>query len=110
MEYPLCDRTVTVYRLREGSVQRQVFDRCYFRRTDSLAADSRGLQRKSSFLLILPGENLIYPGDRIYEGEGPQVSFGDWPDFTPEKVPGLVVAQQATPFYWQGRLSHYEAS
>ena len=109
MVYPLCDRTVTVYRLREGSVQRQVFDGCYFQRTDKLAADSRGLRKERSFLLILPGEKEIYPGDRIYEGEGPAVTASDWQDFIPENQPALVVAQYTKPFRWNGELCHTEA-
>ena len=109
MEYPLCEQTVTVYRLREGSVQRQVFSGCYFCRENRVAADSLGLVCKDSFRLILPGENAIYPGDRILEGVGPAVTKSQWQDFTPENVPGLVVAQYAKAFCWQGKVCHTEA-
>lgn len=109
MEYPLCEQTVTVYRLCDGTVQRQVFPGCYFRREMHCAQDTQGLRKSRSFLLVLPGENPIYPGDRIYDGEGPAVTPAEWPDFTPEKVPGLVVAQYVKPFHWMGKLCHFEA-
>lgn len=109
MEYPLCDQTVTVYRLREGAVERCVRPGCFFRREERVTEDREGLLPKHSFLLVQPGENPIYPGDRIYEGEGPAVSALQWVDFTPENVEGLVVVSAVRPMTWQGEICHYEA-
>jgi hypothetical protein len=109
MTYPLCYQTVTIYRLSGAEVQRRVARDCFFRREDQIHRDTEGLRRERSFLLIQPGENPIYPGDRIYEGEGPAVTREEWPAFTPENEPRLVVASRATPHRWQGSICHYEA-
>ena len=103
MTYPLCDRTVTLYRNGEAGVERYVLSDCYYRYTDVLE-DGR-FQR--NFLLVRPGAFPICPGDRVLEGIGPEEV--DWESFLPVCVPGLSQVQYATPNYWLGQLIHWEA-
>ena len=109
MEYPLCDRTVTIYRLENGQVTRRVAQGCFFRRERRIVQDGQGLRRERSFLLIQPGENPIYPGDRIFPGEGPAVSVAQWQAFTPEQVDELEVVCRARAYHFRGKTCHYEA-
>lgn len=107
--YPLCDRTVTVYRLQDGGVTRRVAEGCFYRWEDALSEDGQGVGFRRKFLLIQPGEKEIYPGDKIFDGVGPEVTADMWEEFSPAAVPGLSVAAYATPWYWAGRLCHTEA-
>ena len=101
--YPLCDRTVTVYRNENGQVNRRVLTGCFYRYEDVLTEDR--FTRK--FLLIRPGAEAFRPGDRIFEGIGPEQV--DWERFLPVAVPGLSEAAYATPWHWQGEIAHWEA-
>lgn len=103
MTYPLCDRTVTLYRKAERGVERLVLPNCYYRYTDVL--ENGRFQRK--FLLVRPGAEEIRPGDRVLEGIGPEMV--DWDTFLPVNVPGLSQTEYATPNYWLGQLVHWEA-
>ena len=109
MDYPLCTQTVTVYRYDRGILARRVAPGCFYRWEDRCRQDSKGVQSERRFLLIQPGEEPIYPGDRIYAGEGPVITAGEWADFTPENVPGLSVAAYARPWQVNGETVHYEA-
>ena len=110
MEYPLCDRTVSVYRLENGVVSRQVVHGCYFQPEELLVTEDLGCRQKRKFLLVLPGETQrIFPGDRVLAGEGPTVSADQWVRFVPALVPGLVQVGYVKPCYWQGALCHTEA-
>ena len=82
MEFPLCEQTVTVYRLEDGQVQRTVVDNCFYRWED-VAEDS--FSRR--FLLVVPGAFSVKLGDRVLPGEGPETV--DWVKFVPAAVEGL---------------------
>ena len=111
MEYPLCDRTVTVYRLESGQVLRQVVHGCYFQQSEELVTEYTGNRLQPAFLLVMPGQTQrVFAGDRVMAGEGPIVSAGQWVRFVPALVPGLVQVGQVKPCYWQGVLCHTEAS
>lgn len=103
MTYPLCDRTVTLYRNTEKGAQRYVLYNCYYRYTDVLE-EGRFLRK---FLLVQPGAFPICPGDRVLEGIGPEEI--DWETFLPVTVPGLSQVEYAVPNYWLGQLVHWEA-
>ena len=104
MTYPLCHQTVTVYRLEGDQVLRHVAENCFFRWKDQMHQDGQGLRPQRSFLLIQPGENPIYPGDKIVAGVGPEVEAADW-----ERLQDCAVAAYAQPYFWQGALCHWEA-
>lgn len=99
------EKTVTVYRLAEEGILRQVLCDCFYRYEDGL--DKEGFTRK--FLLISTGAFPLCPGDRIYDGEGPQIMADQWDTFLPETVPGLSVAAYATARYLGERFHHWEA-
>ena len=107
--YPLCDQTVTVYRLSEGRIHRQVLVGCYLQTAESRLPQDDRPQR--TFLLVVPGpEAQILVGDRVVPGEGPQITLEGWQHFLPVSVPDLVVVGKTQRFYWEGQLSHTEAT
>lgn len=103
LAYPMCDKTVTVYRRLGDAVERRVLEGCFYRYED--AADEERFVRK--FLLILPGAEDIRPGDRVFDGVGPGEIV--WEEFLPIKVPGLSEVAYAAPWYFMGQLHHWEA-
>ena len=107
--YPMCCQTVTVYRRSGGQVQRYVRQGCYYRWEDCVFESEQGDRPVRKFLLIQPGADPVRPGDRIFGGEGPAVTVQDWEDFLPVRVPGLSEAAYAAPWYWEGRICHWEA-
>lgn len=108
--YPLCNQTVTVYRKTEGGIFRQVISGCYLERGVTRSHSTWGQEGAKPFLLIVPGaRQLVFAGDRIYPGEGPEISDGDWANFIPAAVPELFQAAYANPYGWQGKLWHTEA-
>ena len=107
MDYPLCDRTVTVYRLQGGQVHRHVAQGCFYQWEDSKIHTSRGMFFERRFLLIQPGDAKILPGDRIYNGVGPEQV--DWDAFLPVNVPGLSQVAYVKSWYYDGQVSHTEA-
>lgn len=110
LEYPLCDRTVTVYRWEDGRVQRQVVDNCYYHYTYKQVTDMYGTRQDTGFLLIMPGSSQrVFVGDRIYDGVGPQITEAQWPTFLPVNVPGLGQVSYVNPVFWNGTVTHVEA-
>ena len=51
MDYPFCDRTVTVYRLDRGQVQRLVVENCYYFWEQKQVTDLYGTRQDTKFLL-----------------------------------------------------------
>ena len=101
--YPLCNQTVTRYRKVGDAVERRVLNGCFYRYSDH--ADEEQFLRK--FLLICPGAEAIRPGDRVFDGIGPEQV--QWETFLPVNVPGLSEAAYAAPWHWQGEIAHWEA-
>ena len=108
----LCKQKVTVYRLVDGAPVRQVVDGVFFEWQTTKTVDKLGQKQERTFLLILPGaEQTVYPGDKIYQGEGPELTERNaWSAFIPSKVPGLVVAKACDPITWQGKNLHWEVT
>lgn len=107
LAYPLCRQTVTVYRLSDGQVQRQVWQDCFYRYEDALTEGELGPRLQRRFLLIRPGAADIRPGDRVFDGVGPEKP--DWDSFLPVSVPGLSQAQYVIAHKWQDEVCHTEA-
>ena len=104
VSYDLCRQTVTVYRMERGQLQRLVVPGCYYAYED--ASELGVFQRK--FLLVMPGAcQRVFPGDRIYDGEGPMEV--DWRQFVPAGVPGLSEVAYVRPWFWEGAIAHVEA-
>ena len=102
-DYSLCAQTVTVYR----GQQRQVAENCHLSRQISTPTENYGKSEEKKFLLIIPGDFPLQPGDRIYDGIGP--TEVDWDTFIPALVPELYEVSFAKPCFWDGEVTHWEA-
>lgn len=108
LDYGLCCQTVTVYRMGDFGVERLVADGCLYDYEDVITQDVPGGRLERKFLLVMPGsEQRVFPGDRIYDGVGPETV--DWARFIPASVPGLSIAEYARPCRWAGAVCHVEA-
>lgn len=105
----LFDKTVTLYRKENGKILRQVVENCYLSREDSLQRDVSGARKERKFLLIVPGECSVLPGDRVYEGIGPEIGLQQWAGFIPVQVAELMEVSYARAYSWGGETSHVEA-
>ncbi len=110
IDYHFCDRTVTVYRLERGQVQRLVVEGCYYFWEQRQVTDLQGTRQDTKFLLIMPGSTQrVFVGDRIYDGVGPYLTAQDWPRFLPVNVTGLGQVAYVRPTWWDGCVTHVEA-
>lgn len=110
VDYRLCRQTVTVYHKDGDTIIRNVCNAAFldFKKTQNV--DKTGSREANPFLLVIPGPSqMIFVGDKVLEGEGPEVTASEWPRFIPSLVPGLVVVASADPKYWGTQLVHTEA-
>lgn len=105
MAFPngLCDRVVTVYRLRKGQVLRQV-TRAFYHYRDVWSQE----RFTREFLLVLPEDIPLEPGDRIFDGIGPEQVL--WESFLPVACPGLSQVRKAEAYRFRGKFHHWEAT
>ena len=101
--YPLCNQTVTLYRRVGDTVERRVLEGCFYHYEDVLTQER--FARK--FTLIHPGAEEIRPGDRVFDGVGPEQVV--WAEFLPVCVAGLSEVSYAKPWYLDGKIAHWEA-
>ena len=106
-DYGLCRQTVTIYRKLGETIHRQVAENCCLSVQNSLATEHYGKSRLKKFLLIIPGDHPLQPGDRIYDGIGPDVV--QWQNFLPALVSQLYEVSFAKPCSWEGEVTHWEA-
>ena len=85
MTYPLCEQTVTRYRKGETGVQREVFSPCFFSARASRKKSGTEVWEENEFLLIVPGDPDLLPGDRIVPGTGAEVT--GWEELL--QIPGM---------------------
>ena len=110
MEYDLCRDTVTVYRLQEEGVHRQVLEDCLLTWEEQTVKDVYGSRKGTDFLLIHPGKTqAVFPGDRVLAGIGPEITKEEWGAFIPAAVPGLGQVSFVRSYRWDGELQHIEA-
>lgn len=116
--YGLCRQTVTLYHpdAAAGKVVRRVVTGAFLDRRWRENATETGRQAAGSFLLVIPGKSAAYgtdytlaPGDRLLEGEGPEVQWRDWAGFVPAAVAGLCCVQYVDPKTLGGTPCHLEA-
>lgn len=107
LDYSLCDETVTVYRRMGEGITRQVVEHARLIRQTSTPTESYGKSMEKKFLLIIPGDFSLRPGDRIFAGIGPETVA--WEDFMPACVEELYEISFVKPCYWDGELVHWEA-
>lgn len=113
VDYSLCDQTVTIYHW-DGSdtVTRRVVEKGAFLDFKKVQDVSKtGSREVNSFLLVIPcGEVFVTAGDKVLQGEGPEITGREgWTGLIPSKVPGLVVVKYVDPKYWRGQIVHVEA-
>lgn len=108
MRYPLCNRTVTIYRYDQGNVQRYVVSGCFYRWQICQEEKNEGIRQDTKSLLVIPGEAFMpQVGDRVFDGIGPEAV--NWEAFLPALVSGLSELNYVTPQYWQGKICHTES-
>ena len=107
--YSLCRDTVTLYRCQGDTVQRRVLENCDLHIQDKQVEDPYSAQLERAFLLVLPGQQDVLPGDRVMGGVGPEIDRQQWDTFVPGNVAGLCQVQYVQPFYCMGMLCHTEA-
>lgn len=114
----LFDQTVTLY---HGDAAKQQVTRtvlrgvyCQHGRRRAPAAD--GTAEGAVLLLVVPETAARYgtgytlePGDRLCPGEGPELTWADWPAFVPGADPRVAVVQYVLPMELRGALHHVEA-
>lgn len=105
----LFDKTVTVYRKEGEEILRQVIKNCYLSWEDCLQRGVSGCRKERKFLLIVPGNRRILPGDRVFDGIGPVITPEQWAGFIPVKVDALMEASYARAYSWGKTTSHMEA-
>ena len=105
LDYSLCTMTVTVYH-REG-LTRRVLEGVHYEFTDRQTVTAGVAESSRAFLLVIPGEDPIAPGDRVVLGIGPELA--DWQALNVAVIPTLGVVETVKPRYFKGRLCHTEA-
>ena len=82
-----------------------------FDRDKGLNVNKAGASEATGFLVVIPGgTQACEVGDKILEGEGPEVSTdAQWRELIPSKVPGLVVVKHVDAKPWGGGIAHTEA-
>lgn len=111
VDYRLCNQTVTVYRKEGEEYVRKVYDKAFLDHKKTQTVDKTGSKDANSFLLAIPGaEQTVFPGDKVFDGIGPEISDREaWASFIPSKNPNVVVVSYADPKKWNGQIVHTEA-
>ena len=78
--------------------------------------DAGGTRRGTALLVVIPETTARYgadytlaPGDKLFPGEGPALTWADWPGFVPAADRRVAVVEYVTPFTLGGRVHHVEA-
>ena len=78
--------------------------------------DAGGTRRGAALLVVIPETTARYgadytlaPGDRLFPGEGPALTWADWPGFVPAAVEGAALVQYVLPMRLRGKPHHVEA-
>lgn len=110
LDYSLCDQTVTVYRKKDDQILRTVVDNCFFLLQQEEEMGQLGCQKQTYCFLVMPGSaQLVFPGDRVYDGVGPEITADRWDTFQPSLEPKLGQISYVKPWYFRGKLCHIEA-
>lgn len=101
MDYSLCRQTVTLYRKTSYGVERTVLPGCGFFPREAQKSDNAGERTRGGFLLIVPGDRELKPGDRVVRGEGPRLSR--WGDLY-----GCPAVETVKTYFWGDTVCHRE--
>ena len=103
LDYSLCCMTVTVYDPRGG---RRVLRGVHYEFTRQQQTAQGKAASEPGFLLVIPGEDPIAPGDKVVLGEGEETPFEG---LNPAQHPTLGIVKSVKPRYFLGKLCHTEA-
>ncbi len=109
IDYTMCCQTVTVYRKTREGIFRLEIPNCFLQWEEVASVNALGQWRERKFLLVQPGEQKVFAGDRIFDGVGPEIAPEEWDSFLPARIPGLGQAEYAKAYCWQGEICHTEA-
>ena len=110
VDYSMCTKTITVYRKAPEGIIRRVIEGCFLQWEEQTDFDQDGVLSERTFLLIQPGqEQLVFCGDRVFDGIGPKISLTDWEVFVPSAVAGLGEVNYTRVYRWEGEFCHTEA-
>lgn len=105
-EYAMCCQRVTLYRKTPQGILRQEIPNCYLQVLSERVYGKLSCGQDLKFLLIQPGqEQLVFPGDRVFDGIGPEITQEQWDTWA---VP-MGEVDYAVPYQWQGVFCHTEA-
>ena len=104
--YGLCQQTVTLYGMRNGSILRRVAENCCLAAESGLTENTFGKSRLKKFLLIIPGEQDLQPGDRVFDGVGPEEI--NWQTFVPAFTDELYEIGRVKKQLWENEVTHTE--
>jgi len=104
LDYSLCCMTVTVY-APDGS--RRILKGVHYEHTREMATAMGAQDKATDFLLVIPGQDPIAPGDKVLPGTGPEGI--SWDDLNAPAFPGLGVVRTVKPQYFRGIPCHTEA-
>ena len=111
VSYEKCNQTVTIYHKDGENYSQKVYSNAFldFKKTQNV--DKTGTEEASGFLFVIPTDvPVVFAGDKIYLGEGPQITNRqEWAQFIPDRIDGLVVVKYVDPKYWNGKMVHQEA-
>lgn len=114
----LCCDTVTLYHPDNAAqtVRRTVLRGVYWQQGQRELPDTGGTRQATAMLLVVPDgaarfgtDYTLTPGDRLCRGEGPELTWADWPGFLPATRPDTAVVQYVMPLWWRGKPHHVEA-
>lgn len=111
LRWPLCRQTVTLYHADPAArqVTRVVVRGAFLDHRRREVMDTAS-QSGTAFLLIIPERSArwgvdytLAPHDRVYDGEGPEVSYDGWPAFVRRRCRGWRRCSMWTPRPGTGR-------
>ena len=103
LDYSLCRMTVTVYDKNGGC---RVLENVHYEFTNEASTATGKASADSGFLLVIPGEDPIAPGDKVLPGVGEDIPFDA---LNPAEYPALGIVRTVKPRYFMGRPCHTEA-
>ena len=106
LDYSLCQQTVTVYQKKGEAISRKIAENCYFSQNISTPTEPYGKSKEKKFLLIIPGDFDLQPGDRIYDGIGPEEV--EWQMFVPAFTDDLYEVGRVKKQQWENEVTHVE--
>ena len=111
VDYRLCNQTVTVYHKDGEAYTRTVHKNAFLDFRKNQTVDKTGSKETNSFLLVIPGDTqMVYVGDKVLLGEGPEVTTREaWAQLIPSTTENLVVVKYVDPKYWGTQMVHVEA-